>query len=115
MVYFLQSGRIYVVDFGILEDIPHFGENDPDVQRRYTSASMGLFYVKNNGDLVPIAIQLHQQPSDTNPIWTPKDSKYDWIYAKMWLRNADTQWHQVRFCFQVIMTDFFIQYICLLI
>ena len=91
----LQTGRLYMVDYKILEDIPHYGENDPDAKRRYTSASMGLFYVKNNGDLVPIAIQLHQQPSDTNPIWTPKDSKYDWIYAKLWLRNADTQWHQV--------------------
>ena len=85
-----------MVDYKILEDIPHFGENDPNGKRRYTSASMGLFYARNNGDLVPIAIQLHQEPSDTNPIWTPKDSKYDWIYAKMWLRNADTQWHQVK-------------------
>ena len=83
------------MDYNILEDIPHFGENDLDVERRHTSASMGLFYVRNNGDLVPIAIQLHQKSSDTNPIWTLKDSKYDWIYAKLWLRNADCQFHQV--------------------
>ena len=49
----------------------------------------------NNGDIVPIAIQFHQVPSETNPIWTPNDTEMDWIYAKMWLRNADTQWHQV--------------------
>ena len=95
MVSKFKAGQIYMVDYKILEDIPHYGENDPDVERRHTSASMGLFYVRNNGDLVPIAIQLHQEPSDTNPIWTPKDAKYDWIYAKMWLRNADAQWHQV--------------------
>ena len=112
---FFQAGRIYIVDFNILENIPHYGENDPDVERRYTSASMGLFYVRNNGDLVPIAIQLLQEPSDTNPIWTPKNSKYDWIYAKLWLRNADTQWHQVRFCFQIITNEIFVQYYCLLI
>ena len=58
-------------------------------------ASLGLFYVKGNGDLVPIAIQLHQQPSPDNPIWTPNDSDLDWICAKFWLRNADTQYHQV--------------------
>ena len=91
-----QDGRVYMVDYKILEGIPAFGEDDPDAERRYTSASMGLFYVRNNGDLVPIAIQLHQEPSDTNPIWTPKDSEYDWLYAKMWLRNAHAQCHQVR-------------------
>ena len=58
-------------------------------------ASFGLFYVKGSGDLVPIAIQLHQQPSPDNPIWTPNDSDLDWICAKFWLRNADTQYHQV--------------------
>ena len=52
--------------------------------------------MKSSGDLVPIAIQLFQQPSDTNPIWTPDDSKYDWLLAKMWFRNADHQVHQVR-------------------
>ena len=57
-------------------------------------ASLGLFYVKGSGDLVPIAIQLHQQPSKNNPIWTPNDSELDWLCAKLWLRNSDTQFHQ---------------------
>ena len=92
---FHQDGRVYMVDYEILEDIPHYGQNDTTVERRYTCAGLGLFYVKGSGDIVPIAIQLHQVPSDTNPIWTPNDSELDWTYAKMWLRNADTQWHQV--------------------
>ena len=92
----VQDGRIFIVDNKILEDIPHFGHDDPEVERRYTSASMGLFYARNDGELVPIAIQMHQEPSDTNPIWTPKDAEYDWLYAKMCLRNADSQYHQVR-------------------
>ena len=58
-------------------------------------ASLGLFYVKDNGDLVPIAIQLHQNPHRDNPIWTPNDAEMDWICAKLWLRNSDTQIHQV--------------------
>ena len=84
-----------MVDFEILEDIPHYGQNDEELERRYTCAALGLFYVRGSGDIVPIAIQFHQEPSETNPIWTPNDLELDWIYAKMWLRNADTQWHQV--------------------
>lgn len=86
---------MYIVDYEILDDIPHYGQNDSKLERRYTSASLGLFYVRGSGDVVPIAIQFHQEPSETNPIWTPNDSELDWTYAKMWLRNADSQWHQV--------------------
>ena len=83
-----------MVDYDVLEGIPTFNK-EGDV--RYIAPCMGLFFVRNNGDLVPIAIQLHQEPSDSNPIWSPSDSKYDWINAKLWLRAADTQYHQVRF------------------
>ena len=84
-----------MVDNEFLGDIPLYGHNDEDLENRYTCAALGLFYVKGSGDIVPIAIQFHQVPSETNPIWTPNDSELDWIYAKMWLRNADTQYHQV--------------------
>ena len=84
-----------MVDYKILEDIPCYGEEEPQEERRYACASMGLFYVKGNGDLVPIAIQLHQNPSTENPIWTPNDVEMDWICAKLWLRNSDAQLHQV--------------------
>ena len=86
-----------MVDFEILEDIPHYGQNDENLERRYTCPALGLFYVRRNGDIIPIAIQFHQVPSEANPIWTANDSELDWIYAKMWLRNADTQWHRVSF------------------
>ena len=86
-----------MVDYEILVDVAHYGTLDSSLERRYTCPALGLFYVRSNGDVVPIAIQLHQVPGDDNPIWTPNDSEYEWIYAKMWLRNADAQWHQVRF------------------
>ena len=83
-----------MVDYKILEDIPHYGQNRKDLERRYMCASLGLFYVQGSGHLLPIAIQLHQQPSD-NLIWTPNDSELDWLCAKLWLRNSDAQFHQV--------------------
>ena len=93
--YNFQEDRIYKVNYKILEGIPPYGQNRQDVQRRYMCASLGLFYVKKSGHLVPIAIQLHQQPSDDNPIWTPNDSEWDWLCAKLWLRNSNAQFHQV--------------------
>ena len=57
-----------MVDYDVLEGIPTFNE-EGDV--RYIAPCMGLFFVRNNGDLVPIAIQLHQKPNDSNPITTP--------------------------------------------
>ena len=84
------------MDYKILEDIPNYGHNEECTEPRYACASLGLFYVKQRRDLVPIAIQLHQQPSDDNLIWTPND-KSDWLYAKMWLRNSDAQFHQVTY------------------
>lgn len=91
----IKDGHVYMVDYEILEGIPHYGQNAGKLQRRYTCPALGLFYVRGNGDIIPIAIQFYQKPSETNPIWTPNDSELDWTYAKMWLRNADTQWHQM--------------------
>ena len=77
---------MYIVDYKVLEGIDAPSGEGETI---YSVHPLGLFYVKRSGDLVPIAIQLFQQPSDTNPIWTPADSKYDWLLAKMWLRYAD--------------------------
>ena len=82
-----------MVDYEILSGIPTFEKGD---DLRYVTPAMGLFFVRNNGDIVPIAIQLGQTAGEGNPIWTPNDSEYDWLNAKLWLRAADTQYHQVR-------------------
>ncbi|XP_078369932.1 allene oxide synthase-lipoxygenase protein-like [Oculina patagonica] len=91
----MKAGHIYIVDYKELEGIKRSGE-DGNSQLYYAAEPLCLFYVKSSGDFVPIAIQLFQQSSDTNPIWTPDDSKYDWLLAKMWFRNADHQVHQMR-------------------
>ena len=94
-VIFLKDGRVYMVDYEILKNIPCYDEKDDESKKRYACPALGLFYVQGRGRIVPIAIQFHQEPSETNPIWTPNDPEMDWIYAKMWLKNADCQWHQV--------------------
>ncbi|XP_028416879.1 allene oxide synthase-lipoxygenase protein-like [Dendronephthya gigantea] len=89
----IKQGLIFIVDYEILEGISTM--NKPK-DKRYITAAMGLFYLRNNDDMVPIAIQLGQQPGKDNPIWTPQqDSEWDWIMAKLWLRCADTQYHQM--------------------
>ena len=89
----LQEGLIFIVDYKILEGVPTMDKPD---DKRYINPAMGLFYLRKNDDMVPIAIQLGQQPGEDNPIWTPlKDTEWDWIMAKLWLRCADTQYHQV--------------------
>ena len=39
-------------------------------------------------------LQLHQQPSEKNPIFLPSDSETDWLLAKMFIKNVDLMLHQ---------------------
>nr|AAY98506.1 11R-lipoxygenase [Gersemia fruticosa] len=89
----MKEGLIFITDYKILEGIPTM---DTPEDKRYITTPLGLFYLKNNDDIIPIAIQLYQQPGENNSIWTPlKDTEWDWIMAKLWLRCADTQYHQM--------------------
>ena len=40
-------------------------------------------FLRTDGLLVPIAIQLGQNPGPLFPIWTPKDEPLDWLLAKV--------------------------------
>ena len=57
-------------------------------------APISLFFLDNNGNLKPIAIQLFQDPGLDNPIFTPLDPPNTWTFVKMWMNNADTLHHQ---------------------
>ncbi|RMX58429.1 hypothetical protein pdam_00019691, partial [Pocillopora damicornis] len=89
-----EAGHVFIVDYKELRGIKRGGK-DSNYKSHYAAEPICLFYVKNSGDLVPIAIQLFQEPSENNPIWTPGDTHYDWLLAKMWFRNADHQVHQM--------------------
>ena len=85
-----QDGHVYLADYAILEDIPTI-HRDTDI--RFLCAPVVLFYVREFGDLIPLAIQLGQTPGPETPIWTPRDTPEDWILAKLWVRCADFQYH----------------------
>ena len=99
-----------MVDYKILEGATCYGGRIPDdlghsapdhvnhdsADLRYCCEALGLFYVNKSGHLMPIAIQLRQQPGPENPIWTPNEpNEHDWMLAKLWLRVADANVHQV--------------------
>ena len=79
--------RLFICDYSILQGVK---ARENFVQ----CAPFGLFFVDKNGHLKPIAIQLFQEPGLDNPIFTPTDPPNTWTFAKMWLNNADTGYHQ---------------------
>ena len=56
----VQDHELYIADYGLLSDIPTIHR---DSDQRYMAAPLVLFVVRDpGGDLIPIAIQLHQTP-----------------------------------------------------
>uniref|UniRef100_A0A8C3E8E5 Uncharacterized protein n=1 Tax=Corvus moneduloides TaxID=1196302 RepID=A0A8C3E8E5_CORMO len=88
----LQEGRIFIVDYKVLEDIPAdtiYG------RQQYVAAPLCLLHQGTDGLLRPIAIQLSQTPGPCSPIFLPSDDEWDWLLAKTWVRNADFYSHQL--------------------
>ncbi|XP_059832330.1 polyunsaturated fatty acid 5-lipoxygenase-like [Hypanus sabinus] len=90
-VMLATNGNIFFVDYVLLNRIA--ANTKPNQQ--YLEAPMCLLYLNPRNELVPIAIQIKQEPGPENPIFLPTDSKYDWLLAKVWVRHADTQVHQL--------------------
>ncbi|XP_054886024.1 polyunsaturated fatty acid 5-lipoxygenase [Poeciliopsis prolifica] len=87
----LKAGNIFIVDYEVLEGI---NANSTDrYTQQYLAAPMCLLYRNLRNKILPIAIQLGQDP-DENPIFLPTDGQYDWLLAKIWVRSADFQHHQ---------------------
>ncbi|XP_014900694.1 polyunsaturated fatty acid 5-lipoxygenase [Poecilia latipinna] len=87
----IKAGNIFIVDYDMLEGI-NANSTDPYTQQ-YLAAPMCLLYRNLRNKILPIAIQLGQDP-DENPIFLPTDGQYDWLLAKIWVRSADFQHHQ---------------------
>ncbi|XP_067303814.1 polyunsaturated fatty acid 5-lipoxygenase-like [Pseudorasbora parva] len=84
----LEAGNIFIADYKILDGV----KSSPE---RYLAAPICLLYKNRLDQIVPIAIQLSQNPGEKSPIFLPSDNDYDWMLAKMWVKSADFIVHQL--------------------
>ncbi|XP_077996826.1 polyunsaturated fatty acid 5-lipoxygenase-like [Glandiceps talaboti] len=84
----IAKKRLFIVNYDFLKDLPT--SNDKLV----VCAPIGLFFLNNDKDLMPVAIQLFQDKSEDNPVFLPTDPEYTWLLAKMFFNNAETAVHQ---------------------
>ncbi|XP_072049919.1 polyunsaturated fatty acid lipoxygenase ALOX15B-like [Amphiura filiformis] len=108
----IDAKRLYMVDYtDILSDV--------ECRNGLIAAPIALFFVNNDDNLMPIAIQLfkphfrskvpidggslEESPLtkietdtdiDDNPVFLPSDPNLTWFLAKMWFNNADASYHQ---------------------
>uniref|UniRef100_A0A8C5BBE1 Arachidonate 15-lipoxygenase B-like n=1 Tax=Gadus morhua TaxID=8049 RepID=A0A8C5BBE1_GADMO len=88
----MQSGNIFLCDYKLLDGLK---ANMVNGKQQYLMAPLVLLHKTPEDQLMPLAIQLKQEPSKDNPIFCPTDSEYDWLLAKMFVRSADFQDHQL--------------------
>ncbi|XP_049913726.1 hydroperoxide isomerase ALOXE3-like [Epinephelus moara] len=87
----MEKGNIFLYDQKRMNGItPRTYNGEP----LHVTAGLCLLYMNPENKLMPIAIQLHQQPSEQNPIFLPSDPETDWLLAKMFIKNADFMDHQ---------------------
>ncbi|TWW68834.1 hydroperoxide isomerase ALOXE3-like [Takifugu flavidus] len=87
----LQKGNIFIFDAKKMDGLPGREYEGKPLQ---VTPGLCLFYVNAEKKLMPIAIQLQQEPSETNPIFLPSDSETDWLLAKFFIKNAYALMHQ---------------------
>ncbi|XP_039879966.1 hydroperoxide isomerase ALOXE3-like isoform X1 [Simochromis diagramma] len=88
----MKKGNIFLCDYKRLDGVK---TNTINGKKQYLMAPLVLLHKDPHDKLMPIAIQLKQTPSDDNPIFLPTDSEYDWLIAKIFVRSADFNEHQL--------------------
>ncbi|XP_061685577.1 arachidonate 12-lipoxygenase, 12R-type-like [Syngnathoides biaculeatus] len=88
----LKEGNIYLCDYKNLDSTP---ANTIEGMQQFLTAPLVLLHKRPDDKLMPIAIQLKQNPAEDNPIFLPSDSPHDWLTAKIFVRSADFAEHQI--------------------
>ncbi|XP_022084979.1 arachidonate 5-lipoxygenase-like [Acanthaster planci] len=83
----IQSKKLFIVNYSVLKDIQ-------TTDNRIVCAPIALFFLNQSKTLMPVAIQLYQEPSSDNPVFLPTDPEYTWMLAKLWFNNADGAVHE---------------------
>ena len=103
----LASGYVYIADCACMDGLKLWDADIAEVVKkknknnafmisnlpRYMSPAMALFHVSRSGQLLPIAIQLQQELG--SPVWTPLDTPEEWLFAKLFYKVADHNFHQM--------------------
>ncbi|XP_038570739.1 arachidonate 12-lipoxygenase, 12R-type-like [Micropterus salmoides] len=88
----MKRGNIFLCDYKCLDGLKG---NIIHGKQQYVEAPLVLLHKRPNNELMPIAIQLKQTAGEDNPIFTPADSEYDWLTAKIFVRSADFNEHEL--------------------
>ncbi|XP_067663302.1 allene oxide synthase-lipoxygenase protein-like [Haliotis asinina] len=84
----LSDKRLFCCDLNILHNFESRRED------HVVCAPILLLYRDNEGRLLPVAIQLFQDPGPTNPVFLPSDDSNTWLLVKMWYNHAEATYHQ---------------------
>ena len=84
----LAEGRLFIADYSALADVPlTIGCS--------LAAAIGLFWLDEDARLMPLAVQLGQNPTEAPVIFTPADPKWVWLTARTFFQEADGNHHEV--------------------
>jgi len=89
----LQAGHIFISNIKAITEGAPFNLDPSTQQPLFAPLAIALFHAGRHGSFLPIAIQL--TPNDPESVFSTKDSKDDWLLAKMYFQSAKTSVHQV--------------------
>ncbi|XP_076001989.1 polyunsaturated fatty acid lipoxygenase ALOX15B-like [Genypterus blacodes] len=88
----MEKGNIFICDYKNMEGLSTkvIGGKPLNV-----TAALCLLYLNPEKKLLPIAIQLGQQPSENNPVFLPSDTESDWLLAQLFVKNVHAIDHEI--------------------
>ena len=88
----VEQKRLYILDYAVLEVLQKNPGHIDGGQKQHITSPIVVLFQQSDGMLRPIAIQLYQDASPDNPIYTVKDGNL-WLAAKTFAQIADGNHH----------------------